>query len=107
MVLMSSVRSTNSAGVKCGFIRAHTSSGTRVSASRVTDSVHAKAARSRSLKSGVSRHTAMVAWRCSRSPALQAPAVCTSMQKTQPFIFDARRCTSSASDFSRPERAIR
>jgi len=58
MVLTSSVRSTNSAGVKCGCARSHTSSGTCVSATRVTDSVHSKAARSRSLKNGVSRQTA-------------------------------------------------
>src|SRR5262252_6056564 len=44
-----SVRSTNSFSVKCALVAAYTSSGTWPSAIRVTASVQARAARSRSL----------------------------------------------------------
>ena len=46
MVLTNNVSPTRSAGVKFGFIRAQMSSGTRVSATGLIDSVLAKAARS-------------------------------------------------------------
>lgn len=67
MVLTSSVRSTSSAGVKRGLTRSKTSSGTCVSATRVRDSVHSRAARSRSLKSPASHHR-----QAARAPAYSA-----------------------------------
>jgi hypothetical protein len=106
IVPTSSVRSTNSTGVKCGSTRFQTSSGTRVSATRVSDSVHSSAARSRLLKKGVSRQTATVARRRSPSPAFRASATCRSMQYAQPLTCEARSRTSSTSGRSSPERAI-
>ena len=102
MVLTSSVRSTNSADVKYCFTRSHTSSGTRVVATKVTDSVQSRAARSVSVKKGVSRHTATADRRRSLSPALRASEVCTSMQYAQPLIWEARSRTNSTRDLSRP-----
>jgi hypothetical protein len=97
---ISSVRSTSSSSPKCGRTASQTASGTWSCETSVRASVHSSAARSRSVKNGVSRQVTTVARRRSVSPALRASAVCMSTQKAQPLICDARRRTRSASDFS-------
>src|SRR5690349_22010835 len=69
----------------------------------VSASVHSSAARSRSLKNGVSRHAERAYNRCSVSPAARASLVCMSMQYAQPLSCEARIFTSSSSAGSRPE----
>src|SRR5215472_5694755 len=67
-----SVRSTISFSLKCFFTSAKTSSGMCVSDTLVAASVQARAARSRSLKKGVSRQAFKVYSRCSLSPSARA-----------------------------------
>src|SRR5262249_12633063 len=64
------------------------------SASRVTDSVSANAARSASVKYGVSRHAATAKMRLSLSPASFSSRECMSTHTLQPLIWLARRWTS-------------
>ena len=56
IVMTASVRFTSSSSEKLCFANSYMSSGTWPSAIRVRDSVHARAARSRAVKNGVSRH---------------------------------------------------
>ena len=63
------------------------------SASRVTASVRASAARSASLNHGASRQAATVAMRSSDSPASRSSRACMSTQKLQPLIWLARSST--------------
>ena len=100
IVAISIDRSNSSSSVKCGFTASQTASGTWLLATSVSASVHSSAARSRSVKNGVSRHVTTVARRRSVSPPLRASVVCMSTQNAQPLICDARRRTSSASGFS-------
>ena len=58
-------------------------------------SVSANAARSRSLKSGDSRHAASAWRRRSVSPSARAWRVCMSMQYAHPLSWEARILTSS------------
>ncbi len=57
MATIARVRSTSSFSVKCCLASSYTSSGTRPFATSVPASVQARAARSRSVKKGVSRQT--------------------------------------------------
>ncbi len=72
-------------------------SGTGPSASHVTASVQASAARSRGVKNGASSQAATAYSRCSVSPAARASIVCMSRQKAQWLSCDARTRTSSSS----------
>ena len=76
--------------------------GSGRSASRVTDSVRARAARSASLNQGVSRHAATAKMRSSLSPAFLSSRACMSTHTLQPLIWLARSCTSFAVTYGSP-----
>ncbi len=65
----------------------------------------ASAARSRAVKSSVSRQAASTPRRRVVSPARRAARVCTSRQEAQPLIWDTRRLTSSTRIRSSPASA--
>ena len=80
--------------VPAGLVPDSSGTGSGRSLSRVTASVSASAARSASLKYGVSRQAATAKSRSSGSPACLSSRACMSTQTPQPLIWLARRWTS-------------
>jgi len=70
IVMTASVRFTSSSSEKLRFVNSYMSSGTWPSVIKVRASVHARAARSRAVKNGVSRHEVSAYRRCSVSPSV-------------------------------------